>query len=68
MSDPVIVDLKLLDEAEAAQALGLKPRMLRDCRRRGEINFRRVGKKLIRYSRADLEEFVAKSRVAEDAR
>jgi excisionase family DNA binding protein len=62
MNEAAIVDLKLLDEAAAAQALGLKPRMLRDRRRRGEISFRRIGR-LIRYARADLEEFVERSKV-----
>lgn len=56
-----ILDLELLTEARAAQALGLKPRTLRECRRRGEIAFRRIGKQ-VRYTRSDLAEFVERQR------
>ena len=51
-----VVDLRLLDEGEAAEVLGLKPRFLRELRGRGEITFRKVGR-YVRYGREDLEEF-----------
>jgi hypothetical protein len=44
-------------EAEAAALLGVKPYVLRDCRRRGELAGARVGSKIV-YSRADLLEFL----------
>jgi len=52
----------LVDEREAAAIIGLKPRMLRDVRRRGEIEFVRVGR-MIRYRREALEQFVDRMRV-----
>jgi hypothetical protein len=44
-------------EAEAAGLLGLRPHVLRDCRLRGEINGRLVGKKIV-YSRTELLRFI----------
>lgn len=44
-------------EAEAAMLLGVKPHVLRDCRRRGELQGARVGSKIV-YTRADLLEFL----------
>ena len=44
-------------EAEAAERLGVKPHVLRDCRRRGELRGAKVGSKIV-YTRADLLEFV----------
>ena len=40
-------------EPEAAALLGVKPYVLRDCRRRGEIEGAKVGSKVV-YTRADL--------------
>ena len=44
-------------EPEAAVLLGVKPHVLRDCRRRGELQGARVGSKTV-YTRADLLEFL----------
>lgn len=44
-------------EAEAATLLGVKPYVLRDCRRRGELHAAKVGSKIV-YTRADLLEFL----------
>lgn len=44
-------------EAEAAMLLGVKSHVLRDCRRRGELQGARVGSKVV-YTRADLLEFL----------
>jgi hypothetical protein len=48
-------------EAEAAALLGVKPYVLRDCRRRGELEGAKVGSKII-YSRADLEAFLERQK------
>ena len=53
-----MTDLTLFTEPQAASALNLKPRFLRELRRRGKVNFRRVGAS-IRYTHADLEAFIA---------
>lgn len=45
-------------EAEAAALLGVAPHVLRDCRLRGEIAGRLVGKKIV-YSRDSLLRFLA---------
>ena len=45
-------------EAEAATMLGVRRHVLRDCRLRGEISGRLVGKKIL-YSRASLLRFVS---------
>ena len=45
-------------EPEAATLVGVRPHVLRDCRLRGEISARRVGRRLI-YSRDELERFLA---------
>ena len=47
----------LVTEPEAANLLSVKPRLLRELRRRREIDFVRVGRN-IRYRREDLEEFI----------
>lgn len=47
-------------EAEAAALLGVRHHVLRDCRLRGEIAARRVGKRYV-YSRAALERFLSSS-------
>ena len=44
-------------EAEAAMLLGVKPHVLRDCRRRGELQGAKVGSKIV-YTRADLLDFL----------
>lgn len=43
-------------EAEAASLLGVARHVLRDCRLRGEIQARKVGKEF-RYHRSELERF-----------
>ncbi len=44
-------------EPEAAALLGVKPHVLRDCRRRGELAGAKVGSKIV-YTRGDLLEFL----------
>ena len=44
-------------EPEAAALLGVKSYVLRDCRRRGEIEGAKVGSKIV-YTRADLLAFL----------
>jgi hypothetical protein len=44
-------------EGEAAALLGVRPYVLRDCRRRGEVQGAKVGSKIV-YTRADLLEFL----------
>jgi hypothetical protein len=44
-------------EPEAAVLLGIKPHVLRDCRRRGELQGAKVGSKIV-YTRADLLTFL----------
>jgi hypothetical protein len=44
-------------EEEAAEMLGVNPWVLRDCRRRGEIQGSRVGSKIL-YTRPDLQQFL----------
>jgi hypothetical protein len=44
-------------EPEAAVLLGVRPHVLRDCRRRGELQGAKVGSKIV-YTRADLLEFL----------
>ena len=44
-------------EAEAAALLGVRPHVLRDCRLRGEIKARMVGKRYI-YARESLIRFL----------
>jgi hypothetical protein len=48
-------------EAEAAVLLGVKPHVLRDCRRRGELAGAKVGSKIV-YTRADLLEFLERQK------
>lgn len=48
-------------ELEAATLLGIKPYVLRDCRRRGELEGSRVGSKIV-YTRADLLEFLERQK------
>ncbi len=45
-------------EPEAAALLGLRPHVLRDCRLRGELDGRRVGKRIL-YPRDELLRFLA---------
>ncbi len=44
-------------EVEASRLLGIKPHVLGDARRRGEITARKIGKKYV-YSRAALVRFL----------
>ena len=44
-------------EPEAAALLGVKSYVLRDCRRRGELQGAKVGSKIV-YTRADLVDFL----------
>ncbi len=44
-------------EPEAAVLLGVKPHVLRDCRRRGELQGAKVGSRIV-YTRGDLLEFL----------
>ncbi len=44
-------------EQEAAVLLGVKPHVLRDCRRRGELQGAKVGSKIV-YTRTDLLDFL----------
>jgi hypothetical protein len=46
-------------ESEAATLLGVERHVLRDCRLRGQIHARRIGKRVV-YSRAALENFLQK--------
>lgn len=44
-------------EPEAAVLLGVKPHVLRDCRRRGELEGAKVGSRIL-YTRVDLLAFL----------
>ena len=44
-------------EPEAAVLLSVKPHVLRDCRRRGELQGARIGSKIV-YTRSDLLAFL----------
>ena len=44
---------------EVSELCGVKPHVLRDCRRRNELQGARVGNKIL-YSRADLLEFLSR--------
>ena len=48
-------------EPEAAALVGVKPYVLRDCRRRGELPGAKVGSKIV-YSRKDLEAFLERQK------
>ena len=48
-------------EPEAAVLLGVKPHVLRDCRRRGELHGAKVGSKIV-YTRADLLDFLERQK------
>ena len=48
-------------EAEAAILLGVKPHVLRDCRRRGELQGAKVGSKIV-YTRNDLLDFLERQK------
>jgi len=48
-------------EPEAAVLLGVKPHVLRDCRRRGELQGAKVGSKIV-YTRADLVGFLERQK------
>jgi hypothetical protein len=44
-------------EPEAAALVAVRPHVLRDCRRRGELQGSKVGSRIV-YTRADLIEFL----------
>jgi hypothetical protein len=44
-------------EPEAAVLVGVKPHVLRDCRRRGELQGAKVGSRIV-YTRTDLLDFL----------
>jgi Helix-turn-helix domain len=48
-------------EAEAAALIGVPRHVLRDCRLRGEISGRLVGKKII-YAREEVERFLRRTK------
>jgi hypothetical protein len=48
-------------EPEAAALLGVKSYVLRDCRRRGELEGSKVGSKIV-YTRPDLLEFLERQK------
>ncbi len=48
-------------EPKAAVLVGVKPHVLRDCRRRGELQGAKVGSKIV-YTRADLLEFLERQK------
>jgi hypothetical protein len=48
-------------EPEAAALVGVKPYVLRDCRRRGELPGAKVGSKIV-YTRSDLEAFLERQK------
>ncbi len=48
-------------EPEAAVLLGVKPHVLRDCRRRGELQGAKVGSRIV-YTRADLLDFLERQK------
>jgi hypothetical protein len=52
-----LADRLALTEPEAAALLGVKPHVLRDCRRRGELRGAKVGGRIV-YTRAELVEFL----------
>lgn len=64
MTTTAVAKDELLTNDEAARVLGCKPDTLPvwRCRNSPSIPFHRIGK-LIRYSRRDLDEFIAKQRV-----
>ena len=56
---PTLAPGDLLDEREAAAILGASVQTLRNWRWRGEgPRFRKIGLRMVRYSRADLQTFI----------
>jgi hypothetical protein len=53
---------RYLNEAEAASELQLTKRQLAEERRRGGISYSRIFGRRIRYTMADLEEYMSKRR------
>ncbi len=51
---------RLMDTAEAAAFLKLKPRTVGDLVRRGEIPHLRIGSQIIRFKREELESYMRK--------
>lgn len=54
----------LLDAREAAQALSVCERTLRDLAKRGEIHPVRIGRRCVRYSVADLQAWIERQQAA----
>jgi hypothetical protein len=57
-SESKLVDRLGYPEAEAAALLGVERHTLRDCRLRGEIHGKKIGKRIV-YSRDALVKFLA---------
>lgn len=53
---------RLRDTAEAADYMGVTPRLIRLMRARRELPVVRIGGRLIRYSTADLDAYIAAKR------
>jgi excisionase family DNA binding protein len=58
------MEKELFSTAEAAQYLGIKEQTLRLWRKTGEVNLPliRIGEKLIKYSRKDLDAYIESRR------
>lgn len=61
MAAPAAIAPLLLDEREAARALGVSQRVLQDWRRTGRqlLPYVRISSRCIRYRLSDLEKFAA---------
>ncbi len=55
-----------ITEAEAARALGVKPHVMRDLRRRGEIQASRVGKRIV-YECDEILDFLRRTRTSTES-
>jgi hypothetical protein len=61
-TDRAQFDRLAYSEVEAAELIGVRPHVLRDCRRRGEIEGVRVGKR-IQYARDELLNFLDRNKL-----
>ncbi len=61
MSDGAATAQKLLTNRDAMQQLGVSDGTLRALRKRGLLPFRKIGAQ-VRYTQADLDEFIERSR------
>jgi hypothetical protein len=65
MTDPKVMGECLFDTKQAAAFLNVSPRTLEDWRwRGGGPLFRKLGQRLVRYSRDDLSAFIARNTYA----